>query len=155
VQVRTLLGDFFDGPRDVRRLLLSAPLTPDQIVYVGTRDLDAPEQAYIDAHGMALLDATPSATLAARVSRAVRHFDAVYIHVDLDVLDPAAFPCTCCPTPAGLALDDLVRAVRAVRDAVPVVAGVGLTECCGDPSEHFATLDAVVAALGGALEKHQ
>ena len=46
---------------------------------------------------------------------------------------------------------------RAVRDAVPVVAGSHCrcwshrAECCGDPTEHGATLDAVVAALVAAL----
>ena len=69
----------------------------------------------------------------------------------MDVLDPSAFPHTCCPTAGGLSLPTLLDAITAVRQSTTVV-GVGLTECCGDPSSHALELRAVVDALVAALE---
>jgi len=141
--VRTLLGE---GPAEFHPLLLSPPLQPSQFIYVGARDLDAPEIAYIDAHGMPLLAAHPEATLSSRLELALHGARVAYIHVDLDVLDPSAFPHTCCPTQGGLSLNALLDAVATVGRSVGVV-GCGLTECCGDPSSHAFALGAVVDAL--------
>ena len=147
--VRTLLGE---GPAGLQ-LSSQAALTPSQIIYVGTRDLDPPEQAFIEAHGMCLLPPRPSSTLASRLAAALRGFSAAYIHVDLDVLDPSEFPCTCCPTADGLALQTLLECLGTVKRAVGLVAGVGLTECCGDPSSHAPQLAAVVDGLAASLER--
>jgi arginase len=146
--VRTLLGDAPPGVGGA----LASQLKPSQLIYVGVRDIDPPERAYIDGHAMVLLPPAPAPLLARQLEAALRGFDAAYVHVDLDVLDPAVFPCTCCPTAGGLSLDALLDAIAAVRRAVPLVAGCGLTECCGDPTAHGAQLAAVVDALASALE---
>ena len=143
--VRTLLGE---GPAGLQ---LPSPLTPAQVIYVGTRDLDSPEQAYIDAHSMCLLPPRPSSTLASRLAAALRSFSTAYIHVDLDVIDPAEFPCTCCPTADGLSLQTLLECISTVKRTVDLVAGVGLTECCGDPSSHASQLAAVIDGLATSL----
>ena len=145
--VRTLLGE---GPAEFHPLLLSPPLQPSQFIYVGARDLDAPEIAYIDAHAMPLLAPHPEATLSSRLELALHGARVAYIHVDLDVLDPSAFPHTCCPTPGGLSLDALLDAIATIGRSTAVV-GCGLTECCGDPSSHVFALGAVVDALVDAL----
>lgn len=158
--VRTLLGN---GPTGLASLLFTPhdrPIRASQFVFVGTRDIDQPEQEYIDAHRMRLLnvsdaDETSSdQSLPQRLTDALKgQYLAAYIHVDLDVLDPSVFPCTCCPTAGGLSLTTLLDCVRAVQDAVPRVVGCGLTECCGDPSSHSHQLSAVVDALVRAMER--
>ena len=82
---------------------------------------------------------------------ALRGCTHAYIHGDLDVLDPAVFPCTCCPTAGGLSLQSLLRSIAAVRRSARLVTGCGMTECCGDFTSHAATLEAVVDALVAAL----
>ena len=160
--VRTLLGE---GPAVLAPLLFTPherPMTPGQFVFVGTRDIDPPEQEYIDRHQMTLIHQSGTdersaggRSLAQRLADALAagRFDAAYIHIDLDVLDPSVFPCTCCPTAGGLSLATLLGCVRAVQQAVPHVVGCGLTECCGDPSSHSRNLAMVVDALVNAMER--
>lgn len=146
--VRTLLGE---GPEELAPLLFST-LRPSQVLYVGVRDVDPPEQCYIDKHGMVLVPPSPPEALVERLRAACAGFDAAYVHVDLDVLEPSEFPHTCCPTAGGLSLPLLLEALAAVKTALPSVVGCGLTECCGDPSDHASTLAAVVDALAAMVE---
>jgi arginase len=51
----------------------------------------------------------------------------VYIHVDLDVLDPAEFEGLDSPVPFGLSAETLVALIREVKAKYEVV-GAGITE---------------------------
>jgi arginase len=115
--LRTLLGD---GPRE---LTPEQPLTPDQVVFVGTRSLDAPEAAFIDSTGIPV--ARSSAELLAAVERTGA--TQVYIHLDLDVLDPAAFAGTTYREPDGLQPAELIEMLTALRTHFPL-AGMAITE---------------------------
>jgi arginase len=60
--------------------------------------------------------------------------DELYLHVDLDVLDPAEFGGATHPEPGGLTVAELAASVRAVAEATPVI-GAGVTECAtADPA---------------------
>ena len=92
----------------------SVPL--DHIVLAGARDMDGAEAELIETHHVPLLSAndldTPDALLAAlRQIGATR----VYLHVGLDVLDPAALTGLADLVPFGLEVDALTRAISAVR----------------------------------------
>ncbi|MCU1495283.1 MAG: Agmatinase [Acidimicrobiaceae bacterium] len=56
------------------------------------------------------------------VAEAMDGCDAVYLSVDIDVLDPGFAPGTGTPEPGGLAPVDLLRAVRRLAIEVPLVA---------------------------------
>ena len=56
------------------------------------------------------------------VAEAMDGCDAVYLSVDIDVLDPGFAPGTGTPEPGGLAPVDLLRAVRRLAIDVPLVA---------------------------------
>ncbi|GAA3111035.1 hypothetical protein GCM10017687_24520 [Streptomyces echinatus] len=51
----------------------------------------------------------------------------VYIHLDLDVLDPEHFPSLSCPEPGGLHPEQLRAALRALAERFHL-AGLGVTE---------------------------
>jgi len=51
----------------------------------------------------------------------------VYIHVDLDVLDPAEIDGVGYPEPFGLSVQQLVQAISEIRASYPLV-GAGITE---------------------------
>jgi agmatinase len=55
------------------------------------------------------------------VDRALDGCDAVYLSVDIDVLDPGVAPGTGTPEPGGMHTADLLRAVRQVALEVPLV----------------------------------
>lgn len=73
----------------------------------------------------------------------------VYVHVDLDVLDPAAFPAVGCPEPGGLSVAELVEAIRSF--AAFEVVGAGITECAVADPGALRPLLPVLEALGGLL----
>ena len=92
----------------------SVPL--DRIVLAGARDMDDAEAEFIAEHGMSTLTAndleTPDALLAALRAIGAQH---VYLHVGLDVLDPAALNGLADLVPFGVQVDALTRSITAVR----------------------------------------
>jgi agmatinase len=59
--------------------------------------------------------------VAAAIGEALDGPDAVYLSVDIDVLDPSAAPGTGTPEPGGLSARELLRAIRQVAERVPLV----------------------------------
>ncbi|MFI7523423.1 arginase family protein [Micromonospora globbae] len=120
--LRTLLGE---GPQD---LLPVRILQPQQVVLAGVRALDPEERDFVDRNAVAHVEAEqlvdPSPLIAAVAATGAR---AVYVHIDLDVLDPQVFASVGTPEPGGLTPDQLVAAVRAIA-ARFAVAGLGITE---------------------------
>ncbi|GGV01083.1 arginase [Actinomadura cremea] len=119
--MRTLLGE---GPA---ALLPERPLHPEQVVLAGARALDPAEQVYIDETGVRHL--APGDLDADRLIETVTATGAtaVYVHIDLDVLDPAAFGSLNCPEPGGITPETLRTAVQALTSRF-AFAGLGITE---------------------------
>ncbi|MCM4080807.1 arginase family protein [Paractinoplanes hotanensis] len=114
--LRTLLGE---GPPE---LAPRRTLRPAQVVLAGVRALDAAEKEFISDHDIEIadLESLPSVVAAAGAR-------AVYIHIDLDVLDPAFFSSLGFPEPDGVRPERLADAVRALTDRFPL-AGLGICE---------------------------
>ncbi|MFB9830637.1 GNAT family N-acetyltransferase [Actinoallomurus acaciae] len=111
--LRTLLGE---GPS---ALVPDRPLRRDQVVLAGVRALDPAERAY--AEGL------PVVTDAASLPAAVGDADAVYVHIDLDVLDPDVFASVGTPEAGGLTPGQVVGMVTALAERFEI-AGLGITE---------------------------
>lgn len=120
--LRALLGE---GPRD---LSPTRALRPAQVVLAGVRALDPGERAFVEDSGIPHVDvpqlAEPS-TLVDVVAATGAH--AVYVHIDLDVLDPQLFTSVGTKEPNGLTPDQLTAAVHALA-ARFTIAGLGITE---------------------------
>ncbi|GIE09673.1 arginase family protein [Paractinoplanes ferrugineus] len=128
--LRTLLGD---GPA---ALLPTRVLKPSQVVLAGVRALDPAEKDYIAANRISdLSDFTGEAA-------------AVYVHIDLDVLDPTAFSSVGSPEPRGMTADELVAAVRSLTGRFPL-AGLGITEYQPGRASDRALLATMLPALLG------
>jgi arginase len=119
--VRTLLGD---GPA---ALVPAHPLAASHLVLAGTRASDDAESEYIAASGIRML--SPDQVTAGGIGEALVATGAksVYIHVDLDVLDPAEIDGVGFPEPFGLTLRALLDAIAAAKATLPLV-GAGITE---------------------------
>ena len=116
--LRTLLGA---GPESLVRLL-PRRLSADQIVLAGVRDLDRDEVIFISDAAITRL--SPADLLVPdRVSGRVRAtgFTKVYIHLDLDVLDPVEFPDALMRTPGGPTIDQVVDTIRHLDASFDVV----------------------------------
>jgi arginase len=130
-----------------RSLPARSCLSPAQVALAGTRDLDPAEVDYRTEHSMALLTVPSLAAEPTRLAGLVPPGAQVYIHLDLDVLDPAALPAVAVPTPAGLAPAALAQALAAVL-ATHDVVGIGITEYLPEVDHNPGVLDAVLIALG-------
>jgi len=100
--------------------LIADAVPEDRMVLAGVRDLDPKERESLERSDVSVIGASPVETLVA-VKNALNG-EPVYIHLDLDVLDPAIFPARE-PAPGGLApekLFDLLEAVVADSELVGI-----------------------------------
>lgn len=108
-----------------------APVTEDKIILAGARDVDALEGHRLAASAVRLI--TP-ATLA-QPENAFDDFrlpvGKVYLHLDLDVLDPDYAQVNEYSTSGGLSPETLYRAIDSIRHRY-TIAGIGMTAY--DPS---------------------
>ncbi|WP_353981948.1 arginase family protein [Salinicola endophyticus] len=119
--LRTLLGE---GPQPILDLL-SIHLTPKQVGLVGVRDCDPGEQDFIASRRIRhWLDLSVSAR--AEIETFVTG-KPIYIHFDLDVLDPDDESLALFKTPDGLSYPDLGRWLSSLALHHTVV-GMGLFE---------------------------
>lgn len=99
----------------------SGAVAADRVILAGAREFDDAEREAISANGVRHFDpdelADPTALVEAVVATGAT---AVYLHVDLDVLDPAVITGVALPVPFGLSLDELVSAIKAIRARVPL-----------------------------------
>lgn len=123
--LRTLLGD---GNSEIIRALPST-LTPSQVVMMGIRDLDAAEQAYIAKHSIPILSVVDMERHSETVIDVIRNRGRqnLYIHIDLDVLEPAQFPFVPLSVPNGLRMGTLQNLLRTLHEEFTIV-GCGLAE---------------------------
>ncbi|WP_425834064.1 arginase family protein [Streptomyces fractus] len=122
--LRTLLGQ---GPSQ----LVPRPeerLSTRQIVLAGARALDPAELDFIESERVRALSVEalrePGQLISAVAGTGATH---VYIHLDLDVLDPEHFASLSCPEPGGLHPDQLHAALHALTTRFNFV-GMGITE---------------------------
>jgi arginase len=140
--LRTLLGE---GPAE---LVPERPLRPDQVVLAGTRALDLAEQAYIAHTGLSLVTVAELLAEPDHLIEAVTATGAtaVYIHIDLDVLDPDTFGSLSCPEPGGLPPHALQAAIQALTNRF-TLAGLGITEYAPAYPEDQITLATLIPSL--------
>jgi arginase len=116
--LRTLLGA---GPASLVGLL-PRRLDPVQIILAGTRDLDRDEAVFISDAAVSML--TPADLLVPdRIAGRVRAagLTNVYVHLDLDVIDPADFPDSLIHAPGGVSMEDVAGTIRDLARAFDVV----------------------------------
>jgi arginase len=96
-------------------------VTAERTFIVGARSYDDAEIEAVTALGVTALDVDALRDPAA-LAAAVRDSgaEAVYIHVDVDVLDPAEIAGNAHPEPFGLAVAELTAAIAAVRAELPL-----------------------------------
>lgn len=102
------------------------PVADERIVLAGARSFDDAEAAFIEGSGMTAL--TVERTTADDLVAAVEASGArcVYVHVDLDVLDPARIAGITGPEPFGVEPATLVPAIVALKERFTLV-GASLT----------------------------
>jgi arginase len=141
--LRSALGD---GDADMLELAFK-PITADQVILIGVRDLDAPESEFVAAQKIKRF----SSEDALGVLEYLRNggFSSVYVHLDFDAFDPSEIDFTRFPTPGGLSIQTVVNLLERLREFN--VIGCALTECGPRNEAHWQSdhhkLEPILAAL--------
>jgi agmatinase len=121
----------------IRRLIEDGLVRGEDVVQMGLRGYWPPEStfAWMRERGVRwhlmeeLLRRGTAAVVEDVIAEALDGPDAVYLTVDVDVLDPAFAPGTGAPEPGGMTSADLLLAIRAVALRTTVV-GMDVVEVC-------------------------
>lgn len=110
-------------------------LAASALLLIGARALDPGEAGAVRAHEIRMLDVETAENAPARgrlLDEFVAPLDEIYLHVDLDVLDPAAVgPANTFAAPGGLSLDVARQVVEGIAARRPIA---GITFSAYDPT---------------------
>jgi len=107
---------------------LAAPIPTDRILIAGARDLDEKESNLIRSTDVRLLttdDIRSGDSLSKAVRRLAASCELIYLHVDLDILDPSLVPSASTPSATGLTVAEAAGAMGTVF-ATGLVAAAGI-----------------------------
>ena len=142
--LRTLLGDGAAG------LVPSVTIDPSRVVLVGARAFDPAEEQYVSQNGIRVIDAEALSGSSLIEWVEATGASSVYIHIDLDVLDPIDIVGLSNPEPFGVSALDLIAAIRELVARFEL-RGAGVTEFApatpGDAVEDMPTILRIVGAL--------
>ncbi|MFE1645568.1 arginase family protein [Microbacterium sp. P01] len=135
-------------PRVADALPHSALLSAGRLILAGVRLTDDAEQDAAERLGVRIVSAdelTPAALAAA-----VRDAGAsgVFVHVDLDVLDPSALSGLSDPVPFGVDVATLTASIAAVRAVAPLVGGAITEFSPASPDAAVDDLGAILRIIG-------
>jgi arginase family enzyme len=130
---------------------LGDTIDPDRLVLAGVRDLDDGERELLERSAATVIGASVVETLVA-VKNALDGAP-VFIHLDLDVLDPEEFPAAV-PAAGGLSSDKLYDLMEAVAEDSELV-GVEVTafEAPSDPDELADAAETAMRVLDPLLDR--
>ncbi|MFC0682453.1 arginase family protein [Lysobacter korlensis] len=122
----------------VLRTILDEGFDPGRVVLAGARAFDDAEAAYVESAGIVHIPCD-RLTEPAELVKAIEASggERVYVHIDVDVLDPAFCAALGYPEPFGLDPAALVSMIGAIRERWPI-AGAGLTEFAPESVERAA-----------------
>lgn len=116
--LRTLLGE---GPQGYIEEL-SRFLNPSQVFLAGTRDLDPSELNYISKVDISVTKpqefGNPPKLVQQIQDRGFKH---LYLHLDLDVLNPKSFPDSLMQTPGGPSVEEVINMIQNFASAFEIV----------------------------------
>ena len=118
----------------LRKILDHGMVAAEDVVLWGARNLDPPEVEFVAAHG---IGDDPAPVL--------ERADAVYVAIDLDVLEPGEMA-VFMPEPGGRSLADVEELLVQVRETGEL-AGLGFSGLAPDPA-NVEPLQRLTAALG-------
>jgi arginase len=126
------------------------PIAEERIVLVGARDLEPTEEKRLAASRIARADAS---SLESELDQLAERVDAVYVHVDLDVLDPSEGKANDWAVDGGLTEPELAAALTGILDRFEVpAAAFSAYDPAADPEGR---IPPIAARLAGVLTRQQ
>jgi arginase len=137
----------------LRSLIDDGTVPADRVLLAGTRSWDPGEEAYAAESGIRSFTVEELADPSGLVDAvAATGATALYLHIDLDVLDPADFAGLLDPEPFGLRPAALVAAIAALTAALPLA---GATIAAYAPASEEGRIDdaPTILRIVGALSR--
>lgn len=124
-------------------------IAPERLVLGGIRAVDDEEQRFIDEHGLAVIGASdladPATVIAALEQTGASN---VFVHIDLDVLDPSALAGLSYPMPFGVEAGVLAALIRAVAARFPLAGATIAGFAPASPDAASDDLPAILRLVG-------
>ncbi|WP_224763357.1 arginase family protein [Salinibacterium sp. ZJ70] len=115
-----------------------------RVVIAGARDWDAAEEEFAAEHGIRAVAASEIDADVLVEAVAATGAARIYVHIDLDVLDPSELSGLLTPIPFGVATGDLVAAIRGLCARFPLA---GATIASFAPESEAAAVDGAPTIL--------
>lgn len=136
------------------RVAARPPLREEDIVLAGVRDLDPDERVRVEGSSLHVVPASAirregvESALAGPLEALRSRTSDLYLHVDVDVLDPEVARFNELQAAEGLSLEDLVRAIRRIAGRFRVrAAALTAYDPAADPDGHGAGVGIEIARL--------
>ncbi len=144
--LRLLLDGEFAGTD----FALANPLTSKQVLLAGLRDTDPPEDKFLATHRVPVITAADFTVERVLHQLAAMEPQNLYVHLDLNILDPREFPWLMCPVAGGIPVAAVAELLdRLLRDYS--VVGLSLTETTATEAGHLTAIQPLLAACGRFL----
>lgn len=133
---------------------LASPIATDRLVLAGTRDLDEKEAELLrstDVRVVPVREVREGAPFSEVINWLAGRSTLLYLHVDLDVLDPRFVPSASTPAADGLTVDELAQAMASVLETGKVAAITVTSLNPGAGSRGQRSLASALALLEKAL----
>lgn len=142
--LRTILGA---GDQTIIQTCFST-LTPEQVILAGAREFDPFEKQYVTDKKIPVfschkLNKEISTIADLILKKGFRH---VYIHIDMDVLDPENYSNIKHPTAGGLHIDTLIAHLRELSKQF-TVAGLGIVEFVPDKDSGLLEIKRIIRTI--------
>ena len=98
------------------------PIPDEELLMLGIRDLDSPEIDVIERSNISVLSPERVRGDIVEVASLAKSMERVYVHLDLDVLDPTEGRANALAAPNGLHADELYGVLQALRAQVEIAA---------------------------------
>lgn len=101
----------------------------DDVVLIGARELDPAESEFINNNKLKIVAVNNVELENKKIVRQCLNSknDKVYLHIDLDVLDPKAYANVKCPTENGLTIEQLINIISIIKSEKTII-GISLLE---------------------------
>lgn len=133
---------------------LGVPLQSPDVLMLGLRDVDPPERVALAEDAITCLTAADLITGSPALTAAMRHLsqreDVIYVHVDLDILDPGLAPAAGLPAAGGISGAELGTGLAGLL-AYPKVAALALVSYNPGRDADGGTLGEVRTAIISAM----
>ena len=125
-----------------------SPIHGNHILLFGARDLEAAERTLLEEAGVQQMATVEQ--LKRSFSTLARETKSVYVHVDLDVLDPSVATSNQWTPPDGISLEVLIQAIREVKKQASIAA-LGIASYDPEVDRNGRALAAAVAVTEAVL----